>query len=155
MALGTTALVVMMAATAVMGAAAQHQQGQAQERQAQGQANMQRKQAEQERLIAAERSRDFKKKQSAKAAALRAARGGGGVDISTGSELLTAQDFATETEIMKERIRRDGIMRSTRLDEQAALTAAAGSDAASAGKFAAAGSLLKGGIRTARFANSA
>ncbi len=129
-------------------------------KQSEAQAEISRQQAERERLVALQQEEDFRKRQSRAAATVRAAGGARGIDISVGSPLLSAQDFARETELMALRIREGGEVQSTRLEQQATLLSAqAGSfrtigslrssAARTAGFLGAGSSLLKGGVRVA------
>jgi len=96
-------------------------QANAQRQQAESQAAIQRQQADRERIVAAQKERDFRKRQHAAAAAVRAAAGARGIDISTGSPLLSAMDFASETEVQARRVREGGLISATRLEQQASL----------------------------------
>jgi hypothetical protein len=149
-------------------ASIQEAQGRAQQQQAESQAEISRQQAERERQVAAQKEGDFRKQQRAAAAAVRAAAGARGIDISTGSPLLSAADFAGETAAQALRIREGGEVSATRLEQQADLlqhsgrssriissaeassTRSAGSAAFTAGLIGAGTSLLGGGLRTAR-----
>ena len=171
MAITTTTIAIITAASAIFSAVGSIAAGQAQARQAkaqaeasarqsEAQAEISRQQAARETQVSAQQEEDFRSRQRRAAAAVRAAGGARGVDISVGSPLLSAQDFIRETERQALRIREGGEVRSTRLEQQAALLGArAGSlralgsskasAASTAGFFGAGASLLSGGIRTA------
>lgn len=148
----TTAAYLALAASAV-GAVGSIATGAAQAKQAKMQAAIQRQQAERERLIAQRDEEDFRRRQSAAAARVRAAGGARGVDISTGSPLLASEDFAREVEVQSGRILEGGEVRGTRLEQQAALTEAKGRSAFTGGLFSAGGSLLSGASRSALILN--
>ena len=135
-------------------------QAEASARQSEAQAEISRQQAARETQVSAQQEEDFRKRQRRAAAAVRAAGGARGVDISVGSPLLSALDFTRETELQAQRIREGGVVRSTRLEQQASLLSArAGSTRAigalessaarTAGFLGAGASLLKGGTRVA------
>lgn len=141
MAITTTTMIVMgvMMAGSMMAA-------QAQQKQAKTEANILREQAERERQQAAADSAEFRDQQARVLAQRRAVMGGSGVDLSTGSPLLAAEDFAGEAELQALKIRNGGEVRSTRLQQQAALTRMEGNAAATAsimGGFSRGASLLK------------
>ena len=97
------------------------------------QAAVDRQQAGREREIAAQDEEDFRREQSRKFAQRRAALGAGGFDPSTGTPLLAADDFITETELQALRIRSGGDTRFIRGNQQAALNSAAGGSALRSG----------------------
>ena len=113
-------------------------------RQANFQATTQRQQAVREREVAAAEEDDFRRQQSRRLASIRAAGGASGVEGSTGTSLLATDDFVTEAELQALRIRSGGNTSATRLEQQAALTAAAGKSAKKAGFAKAGASLLTG-----------
>lgn len=119
-------------------------QGQAAKKQANFQAAVNEQQAARERQVAAGEESDFRRQQSALLAERRAALGKSGIDISKGTPLLTASDFAAETELQALRIRSGGETQATRLQQQAALTRAGGKAAQRQGFFRAGSSLLSG-----------
>ncbi len=147
-------------------------QGNAQAKQIEGQAEasaiqseatakINREQAAREVLVASQQEGDFRLRQRRAASDIRAAAGARGVFVDVGSILLSAEDFARQTEIQALRIREGGEVRSTRLEQQASLltsqagaTRSLGSSGASAartaGFFGAGTSLLSGGFRTAQ-----
>ena len=145
-----TTLAFLSAAAAVTSAVGSVVQGRADEKQAKAQAEVSRQQAERERQVAGEQESDFRKSQRRAAAAIRAAGGARGVDISVGSPLLTAEDFSRETTRQALRIREGGEIRATRLDQQADLLRAKGSAAKTAGIISAGSSLLSGANRSAQ-----
>lgn len=112
-------------------------------------AKVQEQQAAQEEAKALESERDFRKKQSAALAEYRAAAGAGGVSLSSGSPLAAFTDFAGETELQAQRIRRGGQISATRLQQQAQLSRMAGSNALIGG-FGRAGSTLLSGFARAK-----
>ena len=120
------------------------QQGQAANKQGKLQSGFLLQQAAQEREQAAADESDFRKNQSRILAARRAAMGASGVDQSTGSPLLVAEDFAGEVELQALRIREGGEIRGTRAEQQAQLQRLAGSQAQTGG-FLRGGSLLLSG----------
>jgi len=141
-----TMAIVATAATVVsgaIGAAGAISQGQASQNQARAQAAIYSQKAASERQAAAAREGDFRAEQNRLMARRRALLGGSGVDPSTGSPLLTGEDLAGEIELQALRIRHGGAVSATRLQQQAALTRAAGSAEAQAG-FWRGGSLLLG-----------
>ncbi len=130
-------------------------------RQSEAQAKVDREQAAREKLVASQQEGDFRLRQSRAASSIRAAAGARGVQVDVGSILLSAEDFARQTEMQALRIREGGEVRSTRLEQQAdLLTSQAGSirslgssrasAARTAGFFGAGTSLLSGGFRTAQ-----
>lgn len=159
-----TAAVVGAAGSISAGAAQRNQfeaEAQIQTNQASAQAEVLRQQAERERVVAAEQEGDFRAQQSRAAASVRAAAGARGIDISTGSPLLAAQDFARQTTRQALRIREGGAIQAHRLEQQGflleqnaafqgPLLRARGDDAFRAGLFGAGTSLLSGGTRVAR-----
>ena len=150
MALSSTTVAVLTAASAAISAVGAIQQGKAARDQARTQAEIARQQADREKLVAQRDEEDFRRKQRAALAAVRAAGGARGVDISTGSPLLASEDFARETEVQARRIREGGDVRATRLEQQAELFKAKGRSAERGGFFGAGSALLSGGARTAR-----
>lgn len=130
MAITTTTMIVMgvMMAGSMMAA-------QAQQKQAKTEANILRDQAERERQQAAADSQQFKDQQARVLAQRRAILGGSGVDLSSGSPLLAAEDFAGEVELEALKIRNGGDVRSSRLEQQAQLTIARGNAAAQQSMF--------------------
>lgn len=92
------------------------------QRQAEFEANVAQQQAEQEGVASAEAERDFRRNQSAAMAEYRAAAGSSGVQVGSGSPLLTFADFGAETELQAKRIRKGGEIRATRLRQQAELS---------------------------------
>ena len=127
-----------------LGAASSLSQGIAANRQAKFEAAVGRQQATREREISAAEEDDFRRRQSAFLAERRAALGGSGVDVGSGTPLLSSEDFAAEVELQARRIRAGGETRATRLEQQASLTRAAGRSARSRGLFRAGSSLLSG-----------
>ena len=127
-----------------LSAAGSISQGRAAKKQAQFEAGISEQQAQREREISAAEEGDFRKKQSAILAERRAALGGAGVQLSTGTPLLASEDFAAEVELQARRIRSGGQTRATRLEQEAALRRAAGRNAQTQGLFRAGSSLLSG-----------
>ena len=150
MAVTTTTVMILLAASAAASAYGSHRQGQAAKKQAEGQARVSEEQAARARVVAGQQEEDFRRRQKAAAARVRAAAGGRGIDPSKGSSLLSAEDFAAETELMSLRIREGGLVTATRLEQQADLTRRAGQAAATAGTIEAGASLLSGAGRSAR-----
>ena len=171
MAITTTTIAIITAASAILSAVGSIAAGQAaanraeaqaeaSARQAEAQAEISRQQAERETQVAGQQEGDFRARQRRAAAAIRAAGGARGIALNVGSPLLASEDFIRETERQALRIREGGEVRSTRLEQQASLlTARAGSlrgigrlessAARTAGLFGAGASLLKGGTRVA------
>lgn len=132
--------------------------GQRQQQQAEQTAALQRQQAEiqlqqadRERQINQARESDFRRQTSALEAKRRAFLGGAGIQQAAGSPLLASTDFGQEAELKALQLRSGGIVRATRLEQQAGLTQfaarqtqTAGAQAASAG-FARGGALLLSG----------
>ena len=150
MAISTTAMLVISTAVQAIGAIAE---GRDAKRQADFSAAVDRQRAEREREIAGQEEEDFRRKQRRVAAQSRAEGGARGVDSSTGSPLLAAEDFATEEELQALRIRAGGQSTAHRLNQQASLTSAAGKSAQTRG-FTRAGSTLLTGFSTGFGANS-
>ena len=143
----TTTTALMLGATAVTAAGAVAE-GASEKAQADFSAADQIQQAAREREISKEEETDFRRRASRIAAASRAAGGGSGTDLSTGSNLLTAQDHAAEVELQALRIRAGGKTASQRRIEQAQLTKSAGKAAQTRGFFRAGSSLLSGASKT-------
>jgi hypothetical protein len=139
-----TALLIGAAAFSAISAV---QQGRAASKQAKFQAQVTDQQAARERQVAAGNEADFRRQQSRLQAQRRAALGASGVKATTGSPLLASGDFAAEVELAALRIREGGDIRATRLEQEAALTRRAGSNAQRAGLFRAGSSLLSGAGR--------
>ena len=118
-------------------------------KQADAQAVISEEQAARERKVAGENEADFRRSQRRAAATVRAAGGARGVDLSVGSPLLTAEDFARQTDIQAKRIGEGGEIRATRLDQQAALLRGSVPSGNSASFISAGSSLLSGAVRTA------
>ncbi len=119
-------------------------QGQAARGQAKFQAQVSEQQAARERLVSAGEEEDFRRKQSRFLAQRRAALGGAGVEIGTGTPLLAFGDFVAETELQALRIRAGGETTATRLEQQAQLTRAGGRAKQRRGFLRAGASLLSG-----------
>lgn len=136
----TTALLIAsgLAATSALS------QGYAANQQSRFEANVSQQQATREREIAASEEQDFRRRQSAVLAERRAALGGSGIQTTTGSPLLSSEDFAAEVELQARRIRAGGQIRATRLEQQASLLRARGRTARTQGLFRAGSSLLSG-----------
>lgn len=153
MAIATSTALAISAIATVAGAAVSAvgavRQGQAAKHQASYSAAVQEQQAAHERNVAAAKERDFRREQSTLQARRRAVLGTTGVETSTGSPLLQAEDFAAEIELQARRIRAGGEVSATRLEQQAELERAAGKSAAVAGYISAGGSLLRGIGRSA------
>ncbi len=120
-------------------------EAEARARQSEDEAEIASQRAARETQVAAQTEGDFRARQRRAAAAVRAAGGGRGIDISVGSPLLTAEDFTRQAEIQSLRIREGGEVRSTRLEQQASLLTN------QAGSFRALGSSRASGLRTAGF----
>ena len=120
-------------------------QGISANKQAKFQASVLDQQRQREGEISAAEERDFRKRHSAGFAERRAAMGASGVDIGSGSPLLSGEDFASEVELQAQRIRAGGQTRATRLEQQAQLTRAGGRAAMTQGIFRGGSSLLSGG----------
>jgi hypothetical protein len=108
------------------------------------QAAISAEQALQEKLLTEAEVRDFARNQSRVFGERRAALGASGIDPSTGSAVLAAEDFAAEVELNKRRIQLGGEVRATRLEQQADLQRQAGRAAKTAGFFRGGASLLTG-----------
>ena len=145
----STTVAVLTAVSAVASAVGSIVQGKAVQKQANAQAEISRQQAERERVVAGEKEGDFRASQRRAAAAVRAAGGARGIDISVGSPLLAAEDFSRETTLQALRIREGGEIRGTRLEQQAVLLRAKGRAASTSGIIGAGSSLLRGATRTA------
>ena len=172
MAITATTVAIITAGAAIFSAVGSIVQGQAaasraeaeaeaSARQSEAQAEISRQQAARETQVSVQQEEDFRARQRRAAAAVRAASGARGIDISVGSPLLTAEDFIRQTEIQSLRIREGGEVRSTRLEQQAslltnqagsirALGSSTASGARAAGFIGAGASLLSGGTRVAR-----
>lgn len=145
----STTVAILAFASAAVSAVGSIVQGKAAQKQAEAQAEISRQQAERERVVAGEKEGDFRASQRRAAAAVRAAGGARGIDISVGSSLLTAEDFSRQTTRQALRIREGGEIRATRLDQQADLLRAKGRAASTAGIIGAGSSLLSGATRSA------
>ena len=149
MAVTATTVAIMVAASAAISAAGAISSGIAARDQAKGQAEIDEQRAERERQVAGQQEGDFRKRQLAAAASIRAAGGGSGKEMGSGSPLLSAIDFTKETERQALRIREGGEIRGTRLEQQASLLRDAGKAKQTAGFVKAGSSLLSGGFRSA------
>lgn len=141
MALATSTLAMIGLGLNVISAVSQ---AKAQEKQANYQAAVYEQQAERDRQVAAQEERDFRKKQSALMAQKRAEMGGAGIKQTTGTPLISSEDFMDETELQAMRIREGGEVGATRLEQQASLTRTAGKNAKTQGYMRAGASLLTG-----------
>ena len=143
---GTVLLISRIATIAGAGIAAigSIRQGQAAQQQANLQAQILQQQADRDRLDAAAKEEDFRKRQSRVLAQRRAALGAAGIEPAAGSPLLVSEDFAGEVELQALRIRSGGELRATRLEQQAQLTRFKGRQARTAG-FIRGGALLVSG----------
>ena len=150
MAITATTVAILTAVSTVVSAVGSIVQGRAAQKRDESQAEISRQQADRERQVAGEQEGDFRARQRRAAAAVRAAGGARGVDISVGSPLLSAEDFSRETTIQALRIREGGAIRATRLEQQADLLRAKGRAAATSGIIGAGSSLLSGAARTAK-----
>lgn len=121
---GTEILLAVSVAAAAAGAAAQTA---AASNRADFQAEIAEQQAERERLLAERQTKDFRREQSRLAARSRALRAGSGV-AGAGSSLLIEEDIAAETELGALDLLNNGVVSSTRLEQQARLERAAGRD---------------------------
>lgn len=119
-------------------------EGRARGRQAEEEARILEEQAARERELTEEEIRDFRRNQSRFFAERRAALGASGIDLSTGTPILAAEDFAAEVELQVRRIRKGGEVRMSRLQQQAGLLREAGRTAETAGLFRGGASLLTG-----------
>lgn len=149
MAITSTTVAILTAVATVASAVGSIVQGRAVQKQDESQAKISEQQAERDRQVAGEQEGDFRARQRRAAAAVRAAGGARGVDISVGSPLLTAEDFSRETTRQALRIREGGEIRATRLEQQADLLRDRGRAAATSGFISAGSSLLRGAARTA------
>lgn len=145
--LGEIATAAALVGTAVSAVGAV-QQGRATQASLDYQAAVDRQRAERERQEAAVAEEDFRRQQSALMAKRRANLGVSGVEATTGSPLLVSEDFAGEIELQALRIRNQGEVGATRLEQQATLNRAQGRAARTAG-YTRAGSLLLSGAGTA------
>ena len=118
---GTEILLAVSVAAAAAGAAAQTA---AASNRAEFQAEIAEQQAERERLLAERQAKDFRREQSRLAARSRALRAGSGV-AGSGSSLLIEEDIAAETELGALDLLNNGVVSSTRLEQQARLDRAA------------------------------
>ncbi len=122
-------------------------QGQAASSEAKFRASVSQQQAAREREVAAAEERDFRRRQSQAFAQGIADLGGSGIDIQTGTPLLTSEDFAAETELQALRIRSGGETRALRAEQEAQLLRRAGRAAKRRGFLRAGASLLTGAGR--------
>lgn len=122
-------------------------EGKAARAQADFQARVNEQQAVRERQVSKEEEKDFRRVQSSNFAERRAAMGASGVDIGSGSPLMASGDFAAEVELQAQRIRSGGDVRATRLEQEAALTRAAGRAAQRQGILRGGASLLGSAAR--------
>src|SRR3546814_552523 len=152
----TTLLAIGAGAAALsgaVGAVGAISSGKAQANAAEYQAEVTQQQADQERIASRQDEEDFRRDQSRLLAQRRAAMGGSGVDMATGSPLLANEDFASEVELQARRIRAGGETRATRLGQQAGLYESQAGSAKTAG-FKRGGSLLLQGDRKSTRLNS-
>ena len=134
----TTAIALATAAAAsAAGTAASVQQANAQ-------AKISKQRANRERVLARQRERDFRKRQSAIASRVRAIGGARGIDLSTGSPLLSSTAFDKEVELQARRIREGGEVSATRLEQQAGLLEGAGTAKAVGGGLSTTANLFGG-----------
>ena len=138
-----------IAAAAILGGAAINAlgsvaQGNAAKAQADFQSAVEKNRAAQTKQVATVNEQDFRRDQSRALASRRAAMGASGINIDTGSPLLTSVDFAREIELQAQRIRYGGDVAKTRLEEQASLIRAGGQSDQDAGYLRAGSSLLTG-----------
>ena len=144
MAAFSTFATVATVASAVIGGVSAIQQGQAQNAAARTQAQIFQQQATREQQDAANREDDYRRAASRDLATRRALLGASGVEAGVGSPLIVSEDMAGEAELQALRIRSGGQASATRLEQQAALTRAAGRNEQTGGYFRAGASLLKG-----------
>ena len=112
------------------------------------QAGISQQKADSERNQSAADERDFRANQSRVLAARRAALGGSGTRQDVGSNLLVAEDFASEAELQALRIRGGGEIRATRAEQQAKLTRFKGSQAQTSGFLRGGSLLISGGAKS-------
>ena len=156
MAITTTTAVALAAAASTLAAAGSAvASGVASKQQADAQAKVEKQKANRERVLAQQRERDFRKRQKAIAARVRAIGGSRGIDIDVGSPLLASTDFQKEVEVQAQRIREGGEVTSTRLEQQAGLLEGAGDRALVSGGIQAGASLLSGFGRSAQILRDA
>lgn len=155
MAVTTTTAAVLVAATAAISAGGAIASGVASKEQAEAQAKVEKQRANRERALAEQRERDFRRRQSALAARVRAIGGARGIDTSTGSSLLASTDFQREVELQANRIREGGEVSATRLEQQAGLLESAGRSALVSGGIQAGSSLFSGFGRSAQILRDA
>ena len=163
MAISTTALLIASTIVQVVGAISQcsaaRQQAEFQaavtRQQTERQAQIQEQQAARDIEVAAIDEENLRRKQRRDFAQRRAALGAAGIQLATGTPLLTAANFAAEAELQALMIRSGGVTTATRLRQEAelgrragitqsALTIAAGKSAQRRGVFRAGSSLLTG-----------
>ena len=149
MAITSTTAAILTAVSTAVSVVSSISSGIAAKRQTEGQAEIEQQRAERERQVAGQQEGDFRARQRRAAAAVRAAGGARGIDIGSGSPLLSSQDFTRETERQALRIREGGEIRATRLEQQASLLRSSGKAKRTAGFFKAGSSLLGGAVRTA------
>ena len=140
-------------ASAAVSAVGAIQQGKAAEAAGKFNAEVARQQAEQERLIAERDARRFRQEQSRLLARSRALRAGQGV-TGEGTPLLVDEATAGEIELGALTIRHGGLVRATRLEQQAQLDKFRGRSARQAGFIRAGSTLLTGASRSLSLAGS-
>lgn len=119
-------------------------QGDAARSQANTQSQILQREAANRKAVAKIDAADFRRDASRRAAAIRAAEGASGLRIGTGSSLLAAEDFATQSAVRENRILLGGDLEAQRLQEEAHLTETAGRNTQQASRFRAGASLLRG-----------
>ncbi len=143
---------IVAAAAATISAAGAISAGQASKRQFAFTAAVQRQQAEREAQIAAVEEQRHRIASERQAGTIRARLAASGIDPGSGTALLVQEDFAQEAELDALLIRSGGEARASTLLNEAELSGAKGSAAATAG-FAKAGSTLLTSEATGKAAN--
>lgn len=127
----------LLVADAIIGGISAHQQGNQQ-------ANQYRAQARREGILSELDEKDFRRRQSKVFGEMFAAGGRSGIDMTTGSALLAAGDFAAETELNALKIRMGGQMAVDNLKTAARYSKQAGRAGLVQGGFRAGATLLTG-----------
>lgn len=132
------------AAGAGISAYSSYQQGKVQEAMAERNAKIAENAAVNEALVAAENAKRQREKSHRELAAIRSHMAGSGVQMSTGSSLDTIGQAASEFELQAMDLFRDSEARQMAYQNQATTERWEGREAATAGRYAAIGSLLGG-----------
>lgn len=142
-----TGIEIAMLAGVALSAVSAVQQGQADKEAADFQADINDQQAQREREVSARESAQFDREQRALLARSRAIRAGSGIEIDSGTPLLTDRASVEEIELGKATILSGGEAKSTRLQQEAELIRRSGKNAQTSGYLKGGSSLLTGAAK--------